>query len=108
MRWKKGVDVPEDRLIFVGDSLRGDIGSGLTARLKNKEISGGQGILVLRNRKDLFEIEEEINKNPDLRLMADSMKIYGFIVEDVPLDEKGNPMLLSRFQDKFLKNFNLF
>ena len=100
---KKGVDVPEDRLIFVGDSLRGDIGSGLTARLKNKEISGGQGILVLRNRKDLFEIEEEINKNPDLRLMADSMKIYGFIVEDVPLDEKGNPMLLSRFQDKFLK-----
>ena len=40
--------------------------------------------------------------------MADSMKIYGFIVEDVPLDEKGNPMLLSRFQDKFLKNFNLF
>jgi hypothetical protein len=35
--------------------------------------------------------------------MTDSINIDALMVEDVPLDEKGNPMLLSRFRDKFLE-----
>jgi hypothetical protein len=35
--------------------------------------------------------------------MVDSIDIHGFVVDEVPLDEKGNPMLLSRFRDKFFE-----
>ncbi|OGI63439.1 hypothetical protein A2818_00745 [Candidatus Nomurabacteria bacterium RIFCSPHIGHO2_01_FULL_40_12] len=98
----KGLPIPFNRFIFVGDSLRGDIGASLTAKLKNEGISG-QGILVLKDKKELFEIEKQINNDPTLRHIVDSMDVHGFVVGDVPLDEKGNPMLLSRFQGQFLK-----
>ncbi len=98
----KGIPVPEGRMIFVGDSLRGDIGTSLTAREKNKGVFG-QGILVLKDKNALIEIEKQINADPKLRHIADNIDVHGFVVEDVPLDEKGNPMMLSRFRDQFLK-----
>jgi phosphoglycolate phosphatase-like HAD superfamily hydrolase len=98
----KGIPIPEGRMIFVGDSLRGDIGTSLTAREKNEGIFG-QGILVLKDKNALVEIEKQINASPELRHIADNINVHGFVVDDVPLDEKGNPMLLSRFRDKFLK-----
>jgi len=98
----KGISIPEGRMIFVGDSLRGDIGTSLTARGKNAGIFG-QGILVLKDKNALIEIEKQINADPKLRHIADNIDVYGFVVEDVPFDEKGNPILLSRFRDKFLK-----
>lgn len=98
----KGIPVPEGRMIFVGDSLRGDIGTSLTAREKNKGIFG-QGILVLKDKNALIEIERQINADPKLRHIADNIDVHGFVVEDVPLDEKGNPMMLSRFRNQFLK-----
>lgn len=102
MMTRKGIKVPEGRMIFVGDSLRGDIGTSLTAREKNKGISG-QGILVLKDENALIEIEKQIAANPKLRHIVDSIDVHGFIVDNVPLDEKGNPMMLSRFREKFLK-----
>lgn len=98
----KGIPMPEGRMIFVGDSLRGDIGTSLTARGKNAGIFG-QGILVLKDKNALIEIEKQINADPKLRHIADNINVHGFVVEDVPLDEKGNPMMLSRVRDKFLK-----
>ena len=98
----KGIPVPKNRLIFVGDSLRGDIGTGLIAGEKGKTISG-QGILVLKDKEALLEIEKQINKEPELRHIADSIDVHGLVVGDVPVDEKGNPMLLSRFRHQFLK-----
>ena len=97
-----GISIPEGRMIFVGDSLRGDIGTSLTARGKNAGIFG-QGILVLKDKNALIEIEKQINSDPKLRQIADNIDVYGFMVDDVPLDEKGNPILLSRFREKFLK-----
>ncbi len=99
---KKGIKIPEGRMIFVGDSLRGDIGISLIAREKNGGISG-QGILVLKDKDALIEIEKQINENPELRNIVDNINVHGFIVDDVPLDENGNQMMLSRFRDKFLK-----
>jgi phosphoglycolate phosphatase-like HAD superfamily hydrolase len=99
---QKGIIVPEGRMIFVGDSLRGDIGTSLTARENNAGIFG-QGILVLKDKNALIEIEKQINTDLKLRHIADNIDVYGFVVDDVPLDEKGNPMLLSRFRDQFLK-----
>lgn len=98
----KGISVPKNRLIFVGDSLRGDIGTSLIARRKDPGIIG-QGILVLKNKQALLEIKKQINENRELRNLADSINIYGFITENVPLDEQGNPMLLSIYYDKFLE-----
>lgn len=98
----KGVPIPPNRFIFVGDSLRGDIGTSLVARGRNKDISG-QGILVLKDREALLDIEKEINSDPKLRHIADNIDVHGLVVSDVPLDDKGNPMMLSRFRDQFLK-----
>ncbi len=98
----KGIAVPKDRLIFVGDSLRGDIGIGLAAREKDREIKG-QGILVLKNREALVEVKREISKDPALRALVDSIDIHGLVISNVPLDETGKPMLLSRFKSQFLE-----
>jgi phosphoglycolate phosphatase-like HAD superfamily hydrolase len=100
---EKGIEIPKNRLIFVGDSIRGDIGSGVVARSKDKEISGGQGILVLKDKKTLIEIKKQISEDSQLKSMVNSIDIHGLVVEDVPLDERGKPMLLSRFRDKFLE-----
>jgi hypothetical protein len=98
----KGIKVPEGKMIFVGDSLRGDIGTSLIARGKNTAIFG-QGILVLKDKNALIEMEKKINTNPELRHITDNIDVYGFMVDEVPLDVKGSPMMLSRFKDKFLK-----
>jgi len=99
---EKGIPVPHDRLIFVGDSLRGDIGTSLVARNKNNKISG-QGVLVLKDKEALIEMEKQISADPRLRKIVDSIDVHGFVVGEVPLDEKGNPILLSRFRSKFLR-----
>jgi phosphoglycolate phosphatase-like HAD superfamily hydrolase len=98
----KGLSVPKDKLIFVGDSIRGDIGTGLAAKLKDKEIVG-QGVLVLRDKAELLEMKRKISQDPALRHLADSMEINALVLADVPLDEHGNPMLFSRFRHQFLE-----
>lgn len=95
----KGIPIPQNRLIFVDDSLRGDIGTGLNV---NKKIISGQGILVLKDREALLEIQKQISADQKLRQIADNIDVHGLVVSDVPLDEKGNPMLLSRFRRQFL------
>ena len=90
----KGISVPKDRLIFVGDSLRGDIGSSLLATKEDKEIHG-QGVLVLKDKKALIEIKKQINENEEINKLVRSININAFIVDDVPKDMKGNPMLFS-------------
>lgn len=97
---KKGIKIPKGRLIFVGDSLIGDIGTSL--KVKGEKVSG-KGVLVLEDREALLEIEKQISEDPNLRHIADSIDVSGFVVGDVPLDEKGSPMLLSRFREQFLK-----
>ncbi|MFA5840680.1 MAG: HAD family hydrolase [Candidatus Paceibacterota bacterium] len=98
----KGIPMPEGRMIFVGDSLRGDIGTSLTARNKDKGIFG-QGILVLQDQNALIEAEKEINNDVNLRHIADNLDVYGFVTDDVPIDENGNPVLLARFRNQFIK-----
>ena len=98
----KGIPIPKNRLIFVGDSLRGDIGSSLTAKGQDAEIHG-QGILVLKDKDALIEIKKQINESPELKKITDSINVHGLIIDNVPKDEKGNPELFSRFQEQFLE-----
>lgn len=99
---EKGLVIPKDRLIFVGDSIRGDIGSSIIARGKDNEISG-QGILVLKDKDALIEIKKQISEDPHLKSLVDSIDIHGLVVDDVPLDEQGKPMMLSIYRDKFFE-----
>ncbi|MFA4975291.1 MAG: HAD family hydrolase [Candidatus Paceibacterota bacterium] len=99
---EKGLIIPKDKLIFVGDSLRGDIGSSILAHNKDKEISG-QGILVLKDKEALIEIKKQISEDPKLKMIVDTINIHGLVVDDVPLDEQGKPMILSRYKDKFFE-----
>lgn len=98
----KGMPVPKNRLTFVGDSLRGDIGSSLVAQKLDKEISG-QGILVLKNKAELIQTKKQINDDPKLKAITTSMNVFGLMVENVPLNQDGKPILLERFFDQFLE-----
>lgn len=99
---EKGIRIPKDRLIFVGDSLRGDIGVMIKARMKDSSISG-QGILVLNNKEELFKIKRQISEDKDLKNITSSIDVNAVVVDDVPLDENGSPMLLSRFRRDFME-----
>lgn len=98
----KGLNIPKNRLIFVGDSLRGDIGSSLKAHVKDPEIIG-QGVLVLEDKDALVKIKKDISENPDLKQIAESIDVQGLVISEVPVDENGNPILLSRFRKQFLE-----
>ncbi len=99
---EKGIAVPKDRLIFVGDSIRGDIGSSIVAHDKDNKISG-QGILVLKDKEALIQIKKQISEDPHLKKLVDGMDIHGLVVGDVPIDEQGKPMMFSWLRDKFLE-----
>ena len=99
---QKGIKIPEGRMVFIGDSLRGDIGTSIKAREKNRAIFG-QGILVLENKEALIEMEKMINQDPELRKIAENIDVSGLVLSDVPLGSDGKPSLLSRLRKKFMK-----
>ncbi len=95
-----GIPVPKERLIFVGDSIRGDIGSGVRFHELYKDYSG-KGILVVKNKTELISVEHAVNEDPLLRHIADITDLHVFSVADVPKNPEGSPSLLSRDQDHF-------
>jgi len=99
---KKGLVIPKDHLIFVGDSLRGDIGTELKVKINNKNITG-EGILVLKDKTSLIQIKKQISEDITLKNITDKINVYGLMVDEVPLNEQGKPLFLSRFYDKFLE-----
>ncbi len=97
----RGIPVATDRLIFVGDSLRGDIGSG--AKFHEYGAYSGKGVLVLENKNELIDIERQINNDPELRKIVDAVDTEAFVLDDVPKNQDGKPSLLSRGRDKFMR-----
>lgn len=100
---KKGVKVPKDRIVLVGDSLRGDIGSGskFKENAENKEIKI-KGILVMKDKKDLAEMHDLISHNPELKKILENTDTEAFVVENVPMDKNGDPLLFSGGRKDFL------
>jgi hypothetical protein len=98
----KGIPA-SNKQIFVGDSLRGDIGTSLLTEEQNPDIFK-QGILVLENKEALIKIKKQISEDPKLEKMVRSIDVYGFVVGSVPLDEtSGEPKLFSINRNKFLE-----
>ena len=101
----KGIPTPEGRMIFVGDSIRGDIGTSMKAREKNTGIFG-QGILVLEDKNALIEMRKKISSDPELKKIVDSIDVHAFVVDSVPLDKNNKPTLYSSGRENFLEKLD--
>lgn len=89
-----GVNAPKDRIVIVGDSLFGDIGSGYRFLDFNKEGIFIKGILVLKNREELSEIRKQIKNREDLKEIIKNTDTEAFIFDEVKLDANGVPIIL--------------
>jgi phosphoglycolate phosphatase-like HAD superfamily hydrolase len=96
----KGIPVPTDRLILVGDSIRGDVGVGM--KLPKDWQPKIKGLVVLDNQEALARLQSQIQGDSDLQKQVSAIDTSALVVESVPLDSKGKPKLTSRFRDKFL------
>lgn len=88
----KGIKVSKEKLVVVGDSLSGDIGSGYRYRENGSEIFI-KGILVLKNQEELNKTRNQILNNPELNKIIKNTDTEAFVVDNVRLDEKGDPLL---------------
>lgn len=97
----KNLEVPKKQLIFIGDSIRGDIGSGMLFCERNPDY-GGYGIVVLQDEKSLIDIKHMINNDTYIHKIISKLPTYGFVVNNVPMNINGKPSLLERDMPKFL------
>lgn len=96
----KGIMIPKEQLIFVGDSIRGDIGSGVHF-CKDHPGFKGYGILVVEDIPALIEMRHLVNTDEYINSIIRAIPIYAFVVKDVPKNKEGKPSLLSVDMDKF-------
>lgn len=97
----KGLKVPKEQLVFIGDSIRGDIGSGAIFCEKNFGYHG-YGIVVLTDEKSLIEVRHLVNTDEYVHNIISKLPTYGLVVDSVPLNINGKPSLLARDMPKFL------
>jgi len=98
---EKNLQIPKEQLIFVGDSIRGDIGSGALF-CKNNLGYKGYGIVVLENKNALIELRHLVNNDEHVHSITSQIPTYGFVTEDVPHAVDGHFSLLARDMNKFL------
>ncbi len=99
----KGIQVPYDRLVIVGDSPTGDVGSGPRFReLMHKEKPAinvvARGLLVVENAEALRAAEEKIGHDPELRQLVETLRW-----DKVKPSRYGVPAIGSRYDDGFLE-----
>jgi phosphoglycolate phosphatase-like HAD superfamily hydrolase len=97
----QGFRLEGSELIFVGDSIRGDIGSGVKFCQKDPGFKA-KGILVLEDAKALLEMRHLVNTDPYINSIIRFFRVFGLVVSDVPVNQDGLPSLLAREMDKFL------
>ncbi|HEY5589356.1 MAG TPA: hypothetical protein VIK86_10450 [Candidatus Paceibacterota bacterium] len=90
----KGIKVSKEKLVIVGDSLSGDIGSGYRYKDNGQEIFI-KGILVLKDMGELIKIKKQIVNNPEMEKIIKNTDTEAFIVDNVKIDNKGIPLLFS-------------
>jgi phosphoglycolate phosphatase-like HAD superfamily hydrolase len=90
----KGIKVSKEKLVVVGDSLSGDIGSGFRYKGDGKEIAV-KGILVLKDNEELEKIKNQISENEELKRIVENTDVDAFIVDNVKIDRKGVPQIFS-------------
>ena len=94
-----GIPIPQDRLILVGDSLRGDIG---VARKLSGDLKAKAGVLVLADTNELKTLQESLVGDPELAAIVQAIKVEGLVVDKVRTNRAGAPILGSRYRQEFL------
>ena len=97
---EKGIPVPKDRLVIVGDSLRGDIGSGARLSARDESVKS-KGVLVLEDQRALADIQKQIAEDPTLQQIVETVDTSGLVIDDVPVGPGGRPVLGSRRREQF-------
>lgn len=97
----KNLKIPKEQLIFIGDSIRGDVGSGALFCEKNPGYRG-YGIVVLTDENSLIEVKHMVNNDKYIHNIISKLPTYGFVVNNVPINVNGKPSLLARDMPKFL------
>lgn len=80
----RGVPIARDRLIIVGDSLRGDVGSGTHLRELGAKVVG---VLVLRDRDELKKIRGDIERDAELKSLTSRIKTRVMFADEAVLPE---------------------
>ena len=99
---EKGIKIPKDRLIIVGDSLRGDIGSALKYRDAGNVGSKSKGLLVLRDDNELLKMQRLIETDDGLKSIVSEVDTSALVIANVPLSKSGKPLLGSGSRGDFL------
>lgn len=89
-----GIPAPKDRIVIVGDSLSGDIGSGARFKKFNEDGIFIKGILVLKDRNELVTIQKQIKNSETLKEIIKNTDTEAFIFDEVRLDENAVPIIL--------------
>jgi len=85
----KGIPISSDRLIIVGDSLRGDIGSGV--RLNDPKVHV-VGVLVVADRDELALAKKQIAEDPELKNIANRVKLRIVLTDEISNEASQFPM----------------
>lgn len=97
---EKGVPVPKERLILIGDSLHSDI--GVAKKLPVDWRAKAKGLLILENQEALEQLQQQASSNPEITQLISDLDVSGLVIEQVPLNDRGVPMLSSKHRRKFL------
>ena len=87
-----GIKIPYDKLLVIGDSPLGDVGSGSKFQKLEKEKHPEvktKGIVINGNEEDLTVAINKLKETTD-------MEIHAMDVNQVPLDKHGNPDLTQK------------
>ncbi len=98
----KGIKVSKEKLVIVGDSLFGDIGSGYRYKDSGNEILI-KGILVLKNMEELEIVKEQIANNQELQKIIRNTDTEAFIVDNIKNDKDGTPRLFENKNKHLIK-----
>jgi len=97
-----GVKVSKEKLVIVGDSLFGDIGSGYRYEENGSEIFI-KGILVVKDNNELEQIRKQITSNHELEQIIKNTDSEAFVVDNVKINSNGLPLLFKDEKDFLIK-----
>ena len=84
---ESGIPVPKDRLVVIGDSQRGDVGSGW--KLAQEKGYRFEGILVRKDQPEAEQFKKVLSSDPELQKMFEEMDITVVASADVPKGKYG-------------------
>jgi len=105
----KGLPIPYDRMIIVGDSIKGDIGAGWRYKDRLHDVNGNgpvdvKGVLVVDDEQALAAAEAKVANEPELQTMLESFEVEAFNLSKVTYSPQGTPNIGGQHRKGFLSH----